>query len=331
MRILQVFGHFGRGGTERMIEVLAREWRTAKHEVWTWLPYGGDTISALRPLLGAGFPEWCRADVVAVHGGWIGTQGFGLVQMEGMHVVEVLHRMVEADPGATAYIAVSHAVAGIQKRVRCTVIPNGVWLPPASSSRQAIRARMNVSDDTLIVARHGRIAMEKGWHWTMRIMEEAWSSGLNVIFMVCGLDDGPTSRILRQWARGKRCRMLGWLDNPAEALLGADIYLETSTNEAFGLAVAEAGLLALPVVAFSTPSSREILGDSAMMVPIGDTTAAACALERLASRADVRSELGAALRERVRRLFDPAVCANRYLELFEQLQSGAPNRDVLGH
>jgi len=320
MRILQIFYRFNRGGTERLIDTLTREWMACGHEVWIWLPAGGIPPMDLPILRGTAFPYWCRGDVLVVHGGLMGTKDYGLsVNKIESPIVEVLHRRATAQPGANSYVAVSESVAKFQRYVSCTVIPNGVRIPPPRRSREDVRRILGVEDNTIIIFRHGRIAIEKGWHWTMKIMEEVWENGLPSILVVCGVDDGFTSTILKKWGRDKPCLLFKWKENPADLIIGADIYLETSPVEAFGLAPAEAASLGVPVVSFKVPGIEETLGDSALMVPEGDIRAVARALSELCENRKLRKEIGLKTRQRIQKLFDPKVCAFRYMSLFEEL------------
>jgi glycosyltransferase involved in cell wall biosynthesis len=241
----------------------------------------------------------------------------------GAPIVEILHRRHRARPGATRYVAVSRSVARVQNEVRCTVIPNGVYLPAPGTTRAGARAALGVDDGAIVVARHGRSAIEKGWHWTMAVMERVWSAGVPAWLVVVGAEGGPAAAILRGWARGRRCVVERWSANPANQLIAADLYLETSPEEAFGLTAAEAGLLGLPVVAFAAPGVAETLGDACPTVPVGDTATAAKLLVDLAGDGRARARIATRLRRRVTTRYAPAICARRYLRLFETLTATA--------
>jgi glycosyltransferase involved in cell wall biosynthesis len=322
MRILQVFPHYDYGGMATVLAMLSREWSRPGHQVLNWLPAPIVAPAAGLPFLsGDSYPDSWGADVVVVHGGLVGAADLGLFENAvRAPVVEILHRRQAARPGATHYVAVSRSVAEVQDRVACTVIPNGVRLPAPEVTRLRARAALGIEEGAIVVVRHGRIDIEKGWHWTMSVIERVWSAGLPAWLLVAGTQDGPAAAILRAWARDRRCLIRGWSQNPAELLIAADIYLETSPEEAFGLAAAEAALLGLPVVAFASPGVAETLGRGCPTAPIGDSSMAARMLLELAGDPRARSRLSGRLRRRVRTRFAPALCAGRYLRLFESLR-----------
>jgi glycosyltransferase involved in cell wall biosynthesis len=165
--------------------------------------------------------------------------------------------------------------------------------------------------------------METGWHWTMWTMQRVWASGLDAWLLIVGDGGGLAGAVLRAWARGQPRVVQRASDRPGDLLVAADLYLETSPSEAFGLAVVEAGLLGLPVVAFRAPGVSEALGRSWPMVAPGDADAAASELVRLAGDGPARAALGARLRRRMAARFDPARCARRSVELFEAVISRA--------
>jgi glycosyltransferase involved in cell wall biosynthesis len=326
VRILQVFKHFGYGGTPRMIELLDRQWAADGHEVLTWLPSPQRTPSSPRVRTEDVFPiARHRPDVTVVHGGLIGAADLGITPASTRSpVVEVLHRLAPARPGASAYVAVSESVAALQA-VPCTVIPNGVTSGEPTRSRGATRAALGISDDAVVVGRHTRMVMEKGWHTTIRVLEQAWARDARIHALLVGADDGSVSRLLRTWAHGKPCSVCAWQENPADLLHAADIYLETSPPEAWGLAAAEAALMGLPIVGFASQQRSAILGNWFRGCPAGDTRSAADQLLELANDPAMRREIGERLQERIRTRFNPRTCARRYLVLFEELLSAGPS------
>jgi glycosyltransferase involved in cell wall biosynthesis len=326
VRILQVFKHFGYGGTPRMIELLDRQWTADGHDVLTWLPSPQRKPSSPRVRTQDVFHiALHRPDVTVVHGGLIGAADLGITPASTRSVVvEVLHRLVPGCPGASAYVAVSESVAALQA-VPCTVIPNGVTVGEPTRSRLATRAALGIGDDAVVVARHSRMVMEKGWHTTIRVLEQAWARDARIHALLVGADAGSVSHLLRTWAHGKPCAVCAWQEDPADLLHAADIYLETSPPEAWGLAAAEAALVGLPIVGFASEQRSAILGDWFRGCPADDTRSAADQVLELADDPARRRELGGRLQERIRRRFDPRTCARRYLALFKELLATGPS------
>src|SRR5205085_5919320 len=109
---------------------------------------------------------------------------------------------------------------------------------------------------------------------------------------------GPQRVTLERKAEGTRVRMLGELDEHrlAEAYVAADVFALLSTHEPWGVVVNEAAASGLPLVLSDrVGAARDLLrdGENGLLVPAGDTDAAADALRRLAADPEVRARMGA--------------------------------------
>jgi glycosyltransferase involved in cell wall biosynthesis len=97
-----------------------------------------------------------------------------------------------------------------------------------------------------------------------------------------GWRDRQLVRELKRRAAEKRVRWLGYVDEPDLVALytGADLFVLTSTFEGFGLPVLEAMACGTPVIASDVAALREVGGNVARYVPVGDVAAFASAIER---------------------------------------------------
>jgi glycosyltransferase involved in cell wall biosynthesis len=106
-------------------------------------------------------------------------------------------------------------------------------------------------------------------------------------------------------AVGHRDRVvrLGYVDDEARAglLKGATVFAFPSVYEGFGLPPLEAMRAGVPVVATDAGSLPEVLGDAALLVPVGDVDALAAALASAVGDAAVRARLVEAGRARAAR------------------------------
>jgi glycosyltransferase involved in cell wall biosynthesis len=94
----------------------------------------------------------------------------------------------------------------------------------------------------------------------------------------------------------------------------ADALLFTSSSETQGLVLVEALAAGAPVVAVDTPQTRDVLGDSGMIVP-ADAAAIAAALRRILEGGGRRSSAAAIASRR----FDSLELGSRIMDLYEQL------------
>jgi glycogen(starch) synthase len=105
-----------------------------------------------------------------------------------------------------------------------------------------------------------------------------------------------------------------------------DLYRRTrivvvpSRFEGFGFVAAEAALLGKPVVASSVGGLPEVVedGQTGLLGPPGDPAKRAQALTRWLEDSSLVEKLGRPGRERAQRLFDPAVYAKRWVEIYRQ-------------
>ncbi len=135
------------------------------------------------------------------------------------------------------------------------------------------------------------------------------------------LGDGPERARLEELARElgveRRVFLLGRVPDVAAWLERATLYVHPARWEGFGLAVLEAMLAGLPVVASNVSSLPELVVDRETGYLVRPDDAAALALG-IASALD-RPELGAAGQDRARREFSVARMADRTASLYETI------------
>jgi glycosyltransferase involved in cell wall biosynthesis len=137
------------------------------------------------------------------------------------------------------------------------------------------------------------------------------------------LGEGPERNELERLATeldvDGRAFLLGRVPDVAAWLERADVFVHPARWEGFGLAVLEAMLAGLPVVATDVSSLPELLGTSGLLVPRDDPGA----LARGAAAALERPELGADLQARARSQFSVARMADRTAGLYADLASAS--------
>ncbi len=117
----------------------------------------------------------------------------------------------------------------------------------------------------------------------------------------------------------ERVLRMGWVDDRTrDALIeGATIFAYPSRYEGFGLPPLQAMASGTPVVASATGALKEVLGDAASLVTVGDEGALADALESLLDHADARRELSRRGRDRAAR-YTWEACASGLTALYRQ-------------
>jgi glycosyltransferase involved in cell wall biosynthesis len=186
------------------------------------------------------------------------------------------------------------------------------WVP---GNRQTARHKLGIESDALVVAWHGRVHFGvKG----LDVLCEAWprlkgaEQDRRRYLLLIGT--GTDSETLRHRIRTAHLQDVIWFDEYIvdhgrllELLSTADVYVFPSRREGFPVAPLEAMACGLPVVAADTTGLSDILekeeGSGGIIVPRGDTTALAGALEKLLVTDGWRAEMGHRARRRVQEAF----------------------------
>jgi glycosyltransferase involved in cell wall biosynthesis len=119
-----------------------------------------------------------------------------------------------------------------------------------------------------------------------------------------------------------RIRRLGWVAEAERSALlrGAAVFAFPSLYEGFGLPPLEAMAAGVPVVATDGGAVPEVVGDAALLVPVGDEAALAGALARVLDDDSLRNRLVAAGAERIAG-FTWERCAEGMVQLYRDAVS----------
>lgn len=185
-------------------------------------------------------------------------------------------------------------------RGQIRVVYNGIK-PRELGPRRAgvIEGGMVDSADTCVVGVAARLSEEKQVDFAIRAMADVERARLVIV------GDGPHRPYLEALASElgmwDRVTFVGWVEDVYEHLDQMDVYVGSARYEAFGLALAEAMMAALPVVATDVGGAREVIaaGETGFLVDGDDPAAMAKVLQSLVDDPEMRACLGRAGRERV--------------------------------
>ena len=208
-----------------------------------------------------------------------------------------LHSRVVAN--STATLASVHNYPSCYRQ-RLLLIPHGV-LPLPRPVIGAWRDRLGIPATAPLLVSSGRLVEQKEHATAVTALAEMPGAHLAIA------GDGPLRAVLLAQARalglGDRVHLVGDLgrDQLASLFATSDVYVFPSIWESFGLAVVEAAMLGLPVVATDLPVLREVLapvGGLARFHKPGDAAALAAAVRTILAdypAADVRAATAAAV------------------------------------
>ena len=130
----------------------------------------------------------------------------------------------------------------------------------------------------------------------------------------------PFTALARETGVESRVFLPGRVPDVAAWLKRAHVYVQPARWEGFGLAVLEAMVCGIPVVATNVSSLPELVADGAgVLVEPDDAPALAAGIER----AFAEPALGDAGRERARARFSVAAMADRTAALYRSLESAS--------
>ena len=113
-------------------------------------------------------------------------------------------------------------------------------------------------------------------------------------------------------------------------LQGIDVLVMPSRQESFGLVLVEAAAVGKPVIACRSQGPDEIVehGTTGLLVDQDSPTELASAIRIVVTSASLRESMGSAGRDRVCKLFDPAVNTRQLESIMDSLLFGAASESM---
>jgi glycosyltransferase involved in cell wall biosynthesis len=204
-------------------------------------------------------------------------------------------------------------------RSKIAECPNGVDLDTFALARASGKQSVfSVSEEVPVILCVGRLELPKGHDILLRALRLVPGA------MLVLAGDGSLSAQLRaladQLGVSSRVRFLGRRMDVPELLKAADVYVQPSRWEGFGIAALEAMASGMPVVASDVSGLADVIGAAGLLFPVGDATLLAQKLATVLGDTSLRRRLGHAAQERARNFG-----INKTLDCYETLY-----RDVVG-
>lgn len=207
---------------------------------------------------------------------------------------------------------------------RVEVVFNGIPpFEPNWTSRNKIRQELGLYEDDLFLLSVGRLVFEKGHEFLIEAMASVVRSGQNVIAGICGA--GPLrdqlEKQIRRHALEKYVKLLGQWEDVSELLSAADIFVLPSRWEGLPMALLEAMMAGLPVIATRVEGVEEVVEDGVhgILVPLEDPAALAKAILQLSGDQEARARMGLAASLRIAREYTTDRMCENYLKIILSL------------
>ena len=207
---------------------------------------------------------------------------------------------------------------------RIDVIPNGVEIPRAAGSREAVRAQLGVPADAFAVYGVGRLAPEKNQTAALDALVALARRGVHDVHLVLA-GTGPLASVLRARADAlgiaQRVHFLGHRDDAPELAFAMDVFLLTSLRERMPLALGEAMLAGLAPVVTPWAGSDDIIrsGENGFVAHGFDGEAVADALFDAYSDRDRLARVAARAAQDARAAFDVSAMVRAHVALYASL------------
>lgn len=203
-----------------------------------------------------------------------------------------------------AILAISEAVAAslaqfipsIQSRLH--VINNGIDLERFSRAA-GYDKRCLIGHDAPLVVAVSRFDPPKD-HQTL-IRAVAGLPGVHAVLVGDGPLRSRTEQLAKRLGVSDRIHFLGRRSDVPSILRTADVFVQSSRWEGFGLATVEAMACGLPVVASKVPGLADVVGDAGLLFEPGDAEELRALVARLLTNSDLRLQLGKRAKERASR------------------------------
>ena len=140
-----------------------------------------------------------------------------------------------------------------------------------------LRLELSLDENTYVVGSVGRLTREKGYTYLIEAIPAVLDRVPQTCFVLVG--DGPEREPLEELSRScgvaNYIRFVGHQMDVNKWLAMFDLFVLPSVWDSFGLAVAEAMVFSIPVVAFDSAGPSEIIAHqySGLLVPVGDVVA----------------------------------------------------------
>lgn len=191
-----------------------------------------------------------------------------------------------------------------------SVIYTGVHDSPVQD-RAALRRELGIADDVIAVAHAGRFVPDKDQAAMVKAMGLVDHPKVQ-LFMI-GANDGAYGDSVRKLPQDPaRVHYLGFRSDVQRILQAFDVYIQPSLREGLPLAVSEAFVARLPVIASRIGGMPEVVlhEQTGLLIPPNDPDALAAAISRLAHNRALAQQLAQA----GRRFYDEHLRADTMID-----------------
>jgi len=209
-------------------------------------------------------------------------------------------------------------------RKKIQMIHNGVAtfsLLPRDEARSKLASKVSgLHTDSLWIVMNAELHPNKGIDVAidaMKILCKKYPAA-QLVVMGSGQEHDGLQEYIQAQQLTEKVFLLGFVSDSRTYLAAADIFLFPSHKEGLPLALLEAGLASLPVIASNTGGIPEVIrsGETGILVEPGDTKAVARALSDMLTDIETAKRYGIALHKHVRSSFSEEQMFSKTLTVY---------------
>lgn len=305
------------------LPLLPGYWRRLRREIRAWHPDVVHVNDHRGALLAVPAARFARIPVVwHLHGPYKSTVLTLLGGVLSQRIVVVSEATRADQPGLEHF-------AG-----KTTVVHNGL-LTGTASPRGDAAAELPFESGRPLVVTGARLHPDKGIDVLLRAAELLRRSHPRVRVVVAGAPQPGYEKhhaelltLRRELDLEQTVEFCGLVDDPSALWRRADVYVQPSRREPFGLGVLEAMSVGTPVVATDAGGLAEVIepGVSGLQVPSESPDELAAAITRLISDRELAARLGASGAERSRTTFSKERMVGRMLDVYAEAAASKKER-----
>lgn len=184
---------------------------------------------------------------------------------------------------------------------------------------------LDIRDEKVVFGNVGRVNPVKDHETMLRAFHECIQNGLNAILVIVG--HGPAldsvKRTVNNLKITKDVFFLGQRSDISEVLKGFDVFLQSSLTEGYSLALVEAAISGLPIIATRVGGNAEIIkdGESGRLVSARDVGAFSRAMLDLGRSDETRSRYGENAHSWATENGSVQTMYERYLNLYQGIRT----------
>ncbi|MDO8755671.1 MAG: glycosyltransferase family 4 protein, partial [Anaerolineales bacterium] len=241
---------------------------------------------------------------------------------ERLHTTLINYGIIQALIASSSRTRQNAIQRGVQPE-RIKVIFNAITpFDLGSVNRNSIRQKLSLQEDDIFLLSVGRLVYEKGHEFLVKAMSSVVQSPQNIVAGICGA--GPLYNSLQgeivSLSLEEKVMLLGQWENLLELLASADIFVLPSRWEGLPMALLEAMMAGLPVVATRVEGVEEVVEDGVhgLLVPPENPVELAKAILQLSNAPELRRRMGEAAKQHILNSFTTDHMCQQYLDVMRK-------------